>query len=329
MIERIHTFLALTLALAACSSAARSTRTADERAGGTLAEARAEITPLFERMQTTANAHDADGHLAAYAHDSALVFIINDQAIHGFAALLEQQRAWWKNGTSDVVYRLDGDPEYRMPAPGLVVETYFLKARRTLADGTVREGRLAVTDIWKKRPEGWRIIYAHESSGSAPSATSTSAGSTDEQRTLSGEALLVVDGEGVPVTRSFTATDLASLPRREVRVQAHHATTPSTFSGVSLSDVLHLAGAWDSTTPRGAWARSYAVVSAADGYRAVYGLTELDTVVTDKLVLLADRRDGERLAANEGPLRLVAPGEQRESRWVRRVVRITVRRADQ
>jgi ketosteroid isomerase-like protein len=176
MIERIHTFLALTLTLAACSTASRSARPAGADTGDALAEARAEITPLFERMQTTASAHDADGHLAAYARDSTLLFVINDRAIRGFAALLEQQREWWKSGTSDVVYRLEGEPEFRMPAPGLVLQTYFLSSRRTLGDGTTRDGRLAVTDVWEKRPEGWRIIYAHESSGSAPSASGTGAG---------------------------------------------------------------------------------------------------------------------------------------------------------
>ncbi len=182
MIERIPTFLALALTLAACSTASRSTRPAGEGAGDALAEARAEITPLFERMQTTANAHDADGHLAAYARDSTLLFVINDRAIRGFAALLEQQREWWKGGTSDVVYRLAGDPEFRMLAPGLVLQTYFLSSHRTLADGTTRDGRLAVTDVWAKRPEGWRIIYAHESSGPAPSASGAGAGDSAADR---------------------------------------------------------------------------------------------------------------------------------------------------
>jgi DMSO/TMAO reductase YedYZ molybdopterin-dependent catalytic subunit len=159
------------------------------------------------------------------------------------------------------------------------------------------------------------------SSSSALHSASVGQASTD--------TLLLVDGEGVPAARAFTAADLASLPRQDVWVQPHHAPQPSTFSGVSLSDVLRSAGAWDPKSPRGAWARSYVVVSAADGYRAVYALSEVDTAVTDKLVLLAYRRDGEPLAKDEGPLRLVAPGEKREGRWVRQVVRITVRRAKQ
>lgn len=165
MTRRITGFLAVVMLLAACSTAAQSTRAASARVGETLAEARAEIEPLFERMQTTANAHDVDGHLAAYARDSTLLFVINDEIVRGFAELHERQRQWWQDGKSDVVYRVAGEPDYKMPAPGLVVQTYLLTSHRSLADGTARDGRIAVTAIWRKGGEGWRIIYAHESTG--------------------------------------------------------------------------------------------------------------------------------------------------------------------
>jgi hypothetical protein len=45
------------------------------------------------------------------------------------------------------------------------------------------------------------------------------------------------------------------------------------------------------------------------------------------VILLADRRDGQPLAAAEGPLRLVVPDEKRHARWVRQVRSCTVRRA--
>ena len=159
------TILGVMLVVAACATGARSTRPADGRAAGSLAEARSEITPLFERMQATANAHDVDGHLAAYARDSTLLFVINDQAIRGFAALHEQQTKWWQGGKSDVVYRVEGEPIYLMPAPGIVVQTYFLSSHRTMDDGTTRDGRIAVSAIWQKQADGWRIVYAHESTG--------------------------------------------------------------------------------------------------------------------------------------------------------------------
>jgi ketosteroid isomerase-like protein len=128
-----------------------------------LAKARAEILPLFEAMQAAANAHDADKHVSFYARDPGLQFVINDRLIEGYDALLRQQREWWQNGKSDVIYTLVGEPSFRMPAPGLVMTTYFLTSRRTMEDRTVRNTRFGISALWQRRPEGWRIIHAHES----------------------------------------------------------------------------------------------------------------------------------------------------------------------
>ena len=68
----------------------------------------------------------------------------------------------------------------------------------------------------------------------------------------------------------------------------------------------------------------YVVVDAADGYRVVFSLSELDTAYTDRVVLIADTRDGVALPAREGPFRLVVPGEKRAARWVRQVTAIDV-----
>jgi ketosteroid isomerase-like protein len=42
--------------------------------------------------------------------------------------------------------------------------THLIAARASLPDGRVRERQLASTALWSRRPEGWRIIYARESS---------------------------------------------------------------------------------------------------------------------------------------------------------------------
>jgi hypothetical protein len=71
----------------------------------------------------------------------------------------------------------------------------------------------------------------------------------------------------------------------------------------------------------------YLVVEAADGYRAVFALPELDPLFTDRVILLADRRDGKSLSEREGPLRIIVPGEKRPARWVRQVVALKVGRS--
>ena len=69
-----------------------------------LEAARAEIAPLFAEMQAAANAHDTDRHVAFFAREPSLLFIINDEAIIGWEALREKQLQWWnKHFRKDVV----------------------------------------------------------------------------------------------------------------------------------------------------------------------------------------------------------------------------------
>jgi hypothetical protein len=62
------------------------------------------------------------------------------------------------------------------------------------------------------------------------------------------------------------------------------------------------------------------LVEAADGYRVVFALAEIDPAFATREIILADKRDGKALDAKEGPLRIVAPGDKRPARWVRQVV---------
>jgi ketosteroid isomerase-like protein len=128
-----------------------------------LVKARADILPLLDSMQAAANAHDAQRHLAYYVHDPTLRFVINTTEIVGYDALLAQQRKWWNDGKSDATYALVGEPDFTMPEAGLVMVTYFLTSTRTQADGTTGHARFGISSLWQQRPEGWRIIYAHES----------------------------------------------------------------------------------------------------------------------------------------------------------------------
>ncbi len=137
--------------------------------------------------------------------------------------------------------------------------------------------------------------------------------------------LLRVRGE-VERPLELTISDLGKFPRRAVRAMDHDG-KESAFEGVALVDVLRLAGVPIGKDLRGDKLTTQVIAEAADGYRAVFALTELDPAFTDGVILLADRRDDQPLSAAEGPLRIVVPGEKRHARWVRQVIALTVRRA--
>jgi hypothetical protein len=78
---------------------------------------------------------------------------------------------------------------------------------------------------------------------------------------------------------------------------------------------------------RGRSLGTFVTVEATDGYRVLFSIAELDARFTDRVVIVADAKDGRPLPAAEGPYRLIVPGEKRPARWARQVVRITLGRA--
>jgi DMSO/TMAO reductase YedYZ molybdopterin-dependent catalytic subunit len=141
------------------------------------------------------------------------------------------------------------------------------------------------------------------------------------------EPLVVLKVDGLVETPlSLSAEDLQRLPRLTVEA-TDHGGAHARFEGVSLTEILKAAGAPLGDKLRGPQLSKFLLVSAADGYRAVFALPELDPGFTSTIVLLADRRDGKLLSAEEGPLRLVVAHEKRQGRWVRQVQALTVLQA--
>lgn len=137
--------------------------------------------------------------------------------------------------------------------------------------------------------------------------------------------LLSVTGE-VEHPLRLKAADLAKLPRQTVQAKDHDGRN-TTFEGIAIGEILKLAGAPAGEKLRGKGLSLYLLVEAADGYRVVFALPELDPAFTDQTIILADRRDGKQLSQQEGPLRIVVPGEKRQGRWVRQVVTLSIRRS--
>jgi len=129
------------------------------------------------------------------------------------------------------------------------------------------------------------------------------------------------DTDATPV--SMDAATLDGLPRQDARMNIHGHVLDCT--GVSLVDLLRKAGAMPATPLRGPQLARLVDVQAADGYRVVFSLGELEPGLGKTQVILADQCQGKPLAAQDGPLRLLVPGDSRPARSVRQVDRITVR----
>jgi len=130
---------------------------------------------------------------------------------------------------------------------------------------------------------------------------------------------VVVEG----TARSVPATSLQKLPRDSVRMVFHGQAT-ALYEGVSLAGVLREVGV-QMDSLRGPALATRLVVEAADGYRVVLALADLDPTLGGRRVLLADRMNGRPLPPDEAPWRLVVTGDQRPLRSARQRTTIRVR----
>lgn len=133
----------------------------------------------------------------------------------------------------------------------------------------------------------------------------------------------VLEVAGADRTVALTPELLHQLPRIKTSVSATEHNAAGTFEGVALRTILSQAGVPAGHDIRGEYLCWIVTLEAADGYKVVFALAELDPDFTSDVVLLADTRDGKALDAKEAPLRLVAPAQKRPARWIRQVIRIT------
>lgn len=114
----------------------------------------------------------------------------------------------------------------------------------------------------------------------------------------------------------------ARLAREPVIATAHGRSLRC--EGVSLAALLRASKVMSAEPLRGQQLARYVLVTARDGYRAVFSLAKLDPLLGNHNVLLVDRCNGKPLDDEDGPLRLIAPAESRPARWVRQIESISV-----
>ncbi|OYW15540.1 MAG: hypothetical protein B7Y82_11790 [Sphingomonadales bacterium 32-65-25] len=133
---------------------------------------------------------------------------------------------------------------------------------------------------------------------------------------------LLAASAALPTSLPVDAATLARLPVANATLTAHgksHACT-----GVWLADLAAAAGLPAGEALRGPALTTLIVAEAGDGYRVAFSLAELDPKLGNRAVLVANACDGQPLAAADGPLRLVVPGEVRAARSVRQIKALRV-----
>ncbi len=129
----------------------------------------------------------------------------------------------------------------------------------------------------------------------------------------------------VPNHLDLGLADIAAFQRQTIRVTDEKGNRVE-YGGVPVAEILEKAGAHLGKELKGPNMALGLIASAPDGYRVLFSLTEFDAAFSDRVIVLADRRDGKPLDTREGPLRFVVPGDKRHARWIRGVTTLEVLR---
>lgn len=150
---------------------------------------------------------------------------------------------------------------------------------------------------------------------------------------------------GVHVEESVCLTGLVNTPQRltveelqalgntqtiETTYVSGRGESTHTFKGVPLLDVVNEAGNGLILNPdqKNDKLSKYMVFTAWDDYEVIVSWGEIDPGFENKNVLIAWEQDGKALEGEDGPVRLVVPGDIHGGRYVHGVHTIEVRDVD-
>lgn len=141
-------------------------------------------------------------------------------------------------------------------------------------------------------------------------------------RVLAAEPILKIIGPDKTLT--FTAEEFAALPHTELKLAEQADKEARTYAGVVLRELLARAGAPLGDKLRGSALLTSVIVRCKDNYAVLFSLAEFDENFSSRVILLADREEGDVLPPSAAPLRLVLPGDKRGARSAKQITSIEI-----
>ncbi|MFD1258615.1 molybdopterin-dependent oxidoreductase [Mucilaginibacter terrae] len=135
------------------------------------------------------------------------------------------------------------------------------------------------------------------------------------------QGVTITGDDIIPIT--LTKAMFANMKQVVVMAKAHDEKVHR-YSGVPLTDILAKAGVMMGDSAKKKTIMTYIVVTAADNYKAIYTLPEIDLLFANRTIILADRTDKKPLPSESGPFQIIVPGEKKHARWMRQVTSIHV-----
>ncbi len=106
-----------------------------------------QVQPLPDEMLQAANAHDTDPFMAVPLHEPSLVVTFDDQAMHGWQLVRDQQLQWWDGGKSKALYPLESAPEITVIDPAMAATFQMMTVISPKPDGRSGSAKVVATSI--------------------------------------------------------------------------------------------------------------------------------------------------------------------------------------
>lgn len=127
------------------------------------------IRLVIDGVNESASAKDPGAFMALWAQTDSVVYVRSGTAFFGWEAVAENHRDAFS--TPGIWGFAAAETHVRVLSPGSGVATAFIETSSTSESGDSRQGWFAFSAVVERRPEGWKIIYAHGSypePGSSP-----------------------------------------------------------------------------------------------------------------------------------------------------------------
>jgi uncharacterized protein (TIGR02246 family) len=122
---------------------------------------RAAIAALLEALDTAAAAKDIDRFLSYFADGPDFALAFNGTLRTSRAEVRAFHETAWAD-VATLAFRTAIE-RVAFPADGIAVVAGLGRSQRTLKSGETRSGVYALSLVVVRRPEGWRVLQAHES----------------------------------------------------------------------------------------------------------------------------------------------------------------------
>ena len=138
---------AITLALMIYSSVAQAKSPADQ------------VRSAIADMNEAAAKLDADAFMRSYWQSPALAVTFDGATMRGWTTILSEQRKWWSDKQAGIKFEEQRPPEIVAQGTNIVTSIQWMHVMNA---GSKKPAQLVITSVWKRRPEGWRVVLAHE-----------------------------------------------------------------------------------------------------------------------------------------------------------------------